>query len=56
MADPDDLAVKNLRRNRRRKKCRACKGSGHVMKYIRPGLIDLVTCIPCRGTGRPRGG
>ena len=56
MAEPDDLAILNLRRNRRRKKCLACKGSGQVIKYVRPNVIAMVTCIPCRGTGRPGGG
>jgi DnaJ-class molecular chaperone len=51
MADPDELAVMNLRRNKGRKKCLSCNGAGQVMKYIRPRVVGMVECIPCRGTG-----
>lgn len=51
MADPDEIAVMNLRRNKRRKKCPACNGAGQVMQYVRPRVVGMVACIPCRGTG-----
>ena len=54
MADPDDLAIRNLARNRYRKKCASCGGSGYVMKYVRPNVVALVECTLCNGTGRAR--
>lgn len=50
--DADDRAILNLHRNRHKRKCTGCNGSGFVMKYIRPNLIDLVECLLCKGTGR----
>ena len=52
MADPDDLAIRNLARNRHRQKCPNCSGSGYVMKYIRPNVVGMVECLSCRGSGR----
>ena len=54
MADPDDRAIRNLARNRYRKKCGSCGGSGYVMKYVRPNVVALVECTLCNGTGRAR--
>lgn len=52
MADPDARARLNLARNRNRRKCPSCRGSGYVMKYVRPNVVDMVECLSCRGTGQ----
>jgi DnaJ-class molecular chaperone len=38
--------------SRRKRKCSACHGTGHVMKYVQPNVIGLVSCLVCRGTGK----
>lgn len=51
MADPDDEAIANLRRNEGKPKCNQCNGTGYVMKYVLPKVTDLVKCLGCGGTG-----
>jgi hypothetical protein len=51
-AEPDLIAVMNLRHNEQSKTCLSCNGAGQVLKYIRPRIVAMVECVPCRGTGK----